>query len=232
MNRLRWLEMDLPFSLRTLANRLKSFPFTSETIEGFLVDRVRDTHIEARHVEKVFITDTIADPLGDQQVYQRTEYRQTTFRVATGYPELELTDSPRGIQAFTSRMAEICDFKVSIAGLEIDVLLWAEKLMKIFPEQFAMIGAQASGIALEEGVTARIVLAGTVDVRQALTRMTRGQHEGTDKVQLRFGRAGSSTKVVLGSDGTSKILTETTEDLKNALRQSLASMRKPSRRKQ
>jgi hypothetical protein len=231
MNRLRWLELDLPFSLRTLGNKLKALTFTSDSVEGFLVDRVRDTYIEARYIQKIVLTDSVPDPLGNEHIYERTEYRQTCFRVMSDYPQMELTDSPRGIQAFTSRIAEVCDFGVSISALEVNVILWAERLTKIFPERFAVVGAQASGLVLEEGVTARVILTGTVDVRAALTQMTRGQNEGIDKVQLRFGSVDRAVKIVLGADGTSKILTETTEDLKTALRHSLAAVKEPFRHK-
>lgn len=232
MNRLRWFEMELPLSLRSLGNRLKSLPFTSDSDEGFILERVRDTHLEARHIQKIVIKDTVADPLGIDHIYERTEYRQTSFRVTSDYPQLELMDPPRGLQAFTSRVAELCDFTVSIAAIELNVLQWSERLKRVYPEAFAVIGAQASGLVLEEGVTARVILAGTRDVGRSLTQITQGKLDGVDKVELRFGSVDRAARIILGADGTARILTETTQELKDALRSSLASARRASPRRQ
>ncbi len=39
MNRVRWFETAWPYSMRTLASRLKEYTFGAESNDGFLVER-------------------------------------------------------------------------------------------------------------------------------------------------------------------------------------------------
>ena len=52
MYRVRWFETVWPYSMRLSQLRLKGYTFGVESSDGFLVERVRDTYIEGRHVER------------------------------------------------------------------------------------------------------------------------------------------------------------------------------------
>jgi hypothetical protein len=222
MKRLRWLEVEMPFSIRTFGNKLKKLAFTSELSEGFIVDRIRDTYLEARYVEKIPIHEVGQDPLGNEYVFERVDYRQTEFRVSKDYPHLELANAPRGIQGFTSRLTEIGDFALSISGIETDVLRWAEKLNKVFPDQFMVDLAQASGLVIEDNVTARVIINGTVDVRGALDRFTSKSRPGVDRLQIRFNRGHEVARAILFSDGAARVINDPTQELAPMLRKTLA----------
>lgn len=148
-------------------------------------------------LEKIPIHEMGQDPLGNEYVFERVDYRQTEFSVSNGYPHLELVNAPRGIQGFTSRLTEIGDFALSISGIETDVLSWAEKLNKVFPDQFMVDLAQASGLIIEDNVTARVIINGTVDVRGALDRFTSKSRSGVDRLQICFSRGHEVARAIL-----------------------------------
>ena len=224
MKRLRWLEVEMPFSIRTFGNKLKKLAYTNDLSEGFIVDRIRDTYLEARFVEKIPIHEMGHDPLGNEYVFEHVDYRQTEFRVTQDYPHLELTNAPRGIQSFTSRLTEIGDFTLSVSAIETDVLRWAEKLNRTFPEQFTVDAAQASGLIIEDNVTARVILNGTVDVRRALDRFTGKSRSGVDRLQIRFSRGQEIARAILFSDGAARVINDPTQELIPMLRKALAEM--------
>jgi hypothetical protein len=225
MRRLRWLEMELPFSMRTFGNKLKARTFTNDLNDGFLVDRVRDNYIEARYIEKAAINGTVTDPLGNEYKYERVDYKQTEFRLTTDYPHLELMDAPRGIQSFTSCLSELGNFSLSVSPIEADVLRWAEKLSEKFPDRFIVDALQASGLAIDENVTARIILSGTVDVRRSLDHFTNGRQSEMDRLQARFGVGSETARVILFSDGGARVAADSTQEITVVLRRTLASLR-------
>jgi hypothetical protein len=225
MKRLRWLEMELPFSIRSFASKLKGKAFTNDLTDGFLVDRVRDNHLEARYVEKVPIVETVVDPLGNEHSYERVDYRQTEFRLTTDYPHLELTDAPRGIQSFTSRLSELGNFSLSVSPIEVKVLRWAQRLSESDADRFVVDAAQASDLVMDENITARIILSGTVDVRRTLDRFTKGRNPTLDWVQVRFEQGRENAKFILLSDGSARVLADTTQGMVSVLRAALASAR-------
>jgi hypothetical protein len=225
MKRLRWFELELPFSIRTFGNKLKARPFTNETDDGFLVERVRDTQIEARYIERLPVTESTLDPFGNEHVYERVEYRQTSFSISDEYPQMELTNPPRATQGFNSRLAEIGNFSLTISPIEADVMSWADELSKVFPDRFIVDAIQASGLIVEQNVTARVILSGTVDVRGSLKRFTKGGSSGLDRLQSRFGIGHEDVRLILTSDGSAKIVTEGSQEIIPAVRSALAASR-------
>jgi hypothetical protein len=225
MKRLRWLEAELPFSIRTFGNKLKGCPFRSDLSDGFLIDRVRDTYIEARYIEKLAFAEAVTDPFGEESVYERVDYRQTAFTLTTDYPHLELTDAPRGLQSFTARLSELGNFSLTVSPIEVNVLRWAESLSELFPDRFVVAAVQASGLIVDENVTARVILTGTVDVRHSLNRFTRGKQSELDRLQVRFALGREDARVLLLSDGGARVEADTEQEIPSALRRSLASIR-------
>jgi len=217
------VKAELPFSIRTFGKKLNDKTFSNDLNDGFLIDRVRDTYIEARYIEKVAVANTVQDPLGNEYSYERIDYRQTEFRLANSYPQLELTNPPRGIQAFTSRLSELGDFSLSVSPLEVNVLRWAEHLSELFPERFLVDAIQASGLVVDENVTARVILSGTSDVRRPLLRFTNGRKfGGLDRLQVRFGVGRETAKILLFADGAAKLISDDpTEDIASTLRKAL-----------
>ena len=221
MNRVRWLEAKWPVSMRTLAQRLKERPFSSEHADGFIVHRVRDTLIEGRFFERVAFEETIRDPFGIETTFERLIYREVEFVFSNVYPQIELRNFPRNTQAFVTRTAEVTDFGTTLIPLTIDAFKWVDNVRGMLPSQFRIDVAQLSEVFIEDGVLAKVVLSGVEDIRAALGRFTKGRRHRIDRLQIRLRHTESTISFQLSADGTLRSADVLSADVLDAIRRAL-----------
>lgn len=219
MNRCRWLRADWPTSPRKLAKLLSTRSFTSKSDSGFIVDRVRDTYLEAKYVERIEFTERIMDPFGAEYLIKRLEYRQSSFRAASDMPGLEIYDPPRASRLL-AELQEVCDFDLVIANLNIDVLKWAAQLSKALPTKASVCTVQVGELAVASGVTAKVLVSGTGDVRSATDKLIAGKRAVTEKVHVRF--AVNHSPLQLSRTGSAKFSSEQGDELLPILRSTLS----------
>ncbi|MDO9332714.1 MAG: hypothetical protein Q7U27_28820 [Pseudomonas sp.] len=221
MTRYRWLDVNWPLPMRSLALRMKERGFDSLSSHGFVVDKIREDFIEARYIEKVNYTDTVVDPFGNESFFERIEYRESSFRVSEASPGLELMNSPRSLQALLNRLSEISDFQASIVPLEVNVLAWTKELTDIWKVDSILDSMQISRLHLDSGIYAKVLISGECDVREASKRLTEERNYTLEKVRLRIVGKPKGT-IILSSAGTVTIsFDDVSDDLLFFLRVSL-----------
>jgi hypothetical protein len=208
--------------MRTLAKRLKIKSFDDNSYDGFVIDRVRDDCIEARYIEKVEYIDKVIDPFGKELSFERVEFKQCEFRAASYGAGLELIDAPRSTQGLISRLIEATDFSLAITPMSINVLSWATFLQENMKTTGVVDSLQIGSLELEQGISAKIVLKGDKDVRNASKLLTKEKSYSLEKIQLRFTGLHNGT-LLLTNIGAVKIDMVDASDLVVALRNSLTS---------
>lgn len=158
MMRIRWLGAQWTSTIRSLALKMKGVPFTPDSNDGFIVDRVRDTSMEARYIEKFSYQEAITDPFGNEEVYDRVSYRQLQFNLYKEFPNIELLNSHRSTHAYISKLLEFSNFSVSIIHLEVNLLDWVEAFRIKLEKNIIVDSIQVGGLELEQGVTAKVLL--------------------------------------------------------------------------
>lgn len=221
MSRYRWLKVEWPFSIRVLAKRLKTIPFSEASAHGFVIDRVRDDFLEARYIERVEFTDNVVDPFGKEMTFERVEFRQCAFRASTAGPGLELLDAPRTVQNLLSRLTELADFSIAVVPITVDALAWTQAFQKIALLESIVDSLQIGALQLEDGIVAKAVLKGDRDVRASCSALTGKRKFTLEKVQLRIGPPNTGS-IVLAQTGSAKLdLDDPSGKLLAALRDSL-----------
>lgn len=221
MNRVRWLRAEWPTSMRTLAAKMKAQVFTKDSFDGFMIERVRDTFIEARYIEKISYQETITDPFGLEQVLDRISYRSVEFSLFADYPHIELRDAHRSTKEFVNKLLEICNFSVAVVPVSVDLLDWVERFRKLTEQKVLVDAIQVSGLELDRGISAKILIKGDKDVREALQSIAAKRKFTLEKVQM---RCSSGTKIVaihLASTGAIKVPEDYMNEFLPLLRQSL-----------
>jgi hypothetical protein len=221
MKRIRWLSAQWPVSLRTIASKMKANAFTQNSFNGFLVERVRDTSIEARYIEKLTYQETLTDPFGNEEILDRVTYRQIEFGLFADFPNIELWDSPRSTQSFVSRLLELSDFSLSVSHLQVNLLDWTEAFQGQVKRPIIIDSLQIAGLELEKGVSAKMLVKGDKDVREALDHFTEGKPYILEKLQFRVQLDRSVASIHLASNGSAKMPVEFVRDFLPSLRQSL-----------
>ena len=188
--------------MRTLALRLKRHSMSPESGDGFILERVRDHFIEGKYFEKITIDDIVRDPFGNERIFERIDYREVEFVFSSKYPQIELHESPRGLQPFLSRLSEASDFSLSLLALEVDLFKWANVIGEAFPSRFRIESARLSDLVIEEGVTARVLLSSQRDIRDSVERFTARRRHLVDKIQLTLEHDGAPWSLHLSAGGT------------------------------
>lgn len=220
MNRIRWLDAQWPGSMRAIGNKLNGMPFTEESIDGFVVERIRDNFIEGVYVEKYSYQEIIADPFGKEDVIDRTGYRSTQFALFAAFPYIELRNGQRSIKDFVNKLLHACNFDLVVSTVTVDLLEWVATFQEVVGQNILVDSVQLSGVELEEGIIGKILLKGNKDVRDAVGSIVGSKKYTLEKVQVKAVIGGKSISIHLANNGTAKIPREQTSELLPQLRRS------------
>lgn len=221
MRRFKYLSADWPVSITTLAERLRTNPFTDEAGDGFTLERVRNSVIEGRHFEKVVVSESISDPFGKESTYELVTYRDTSFRLSRSYPQIELRNPPRSIRVFVNRIAELLQFKVAVESLTVDPLLWADKIKGAGQVAGYVQTIDISGVAVEAEVSARFGLVGKRDVLSAASKLVAKRAHTVDRLCMRIVSPLGEHSVILSATGSVRADDNVPEDVLSLVRDSL-----------
>lgn len=226
MKRVRWLGAQWPVSMRTLAAKMKTQLFTPESLDGFVIERVREDSIEAHYIEKLSYQETITDPFGKEEVFDRVAYRNIEFTLFSEFPNIELRDAHRSTREFLNRLLELCNFSVAIEPVTLDLLDWVEAFQKNISQKTMIDALQVSGLELEAGVSAKILLKGNKDVREALQHLSAKRKFVLEKVQVKIPIGQQIIPIHMSNSGTAKIPEDHLNDFLHVLRESLFTQRR------
>lgn len=221
MRRIRWMQAEWPHTIATLTKKLRDLPFKATGVDGFFIDRARDNLAQGRYVEKIVTQETVIDPFGNEQVFDRIGYRQFAFNLRSAFPEIELIDAPRSTQPFISRLLEFTNFNLTVSSLEIDVELWSETIQKKLGDSFRINALQISNLMIHPGISARVILEGEHDVRAAMRSVIRGRKYTLDRAQFSAASAIGQTQVELFASGAARTNEEVFDEIVPVLRSSL-----------
>lgn len=168
MVRVRWLNGAFPFSLRSVAARLRRGSFTEISDEGFILKRVRDNALDASYVERINFQEIVVDPFGRESVFDRVSYKTVDFSFTSAAPTVTIRNTHRSLNAFVSRLGVLLDFSVSIAPLTVNLFRWTREIEKTLKEPLIVEAVSATRIDLGDSVVAKAVIRGGTDVRKHL----------------------------------------------------------------
>lgn len=221
MRRYRWFVANWPYSIRTIAGKLKFLAFSDANPTGFVIERVRDDYIEARYVERVEYSETVTDPFGNETIFPRMDFIQTFFKISNEIFGLELIDYPRSNQSLFSRLSEVSSFKVFFNAPKVDVMKWAREFCRLADIPTMMDSVQIGTISMGNGIFAKAIVKGDLDVSDAAKDLTEGRRHTIDKIQIKLiGKFRG--KIVLSANGSARVDVDQYELIIDLLRSTLA----------
>lgn len=221
MNRVRWLTAQWPASMRTIGNRMKSVPFTEDSIDGFAVERIRDNFVEGRFIEKYAYQEINSDPFGKEEIIERTGYRSTDFILNDNFPHIEIKNGQRSIKGFINRLLELCNFNLVVSPITVNMLDWVSVFQNILDQKITVDSLQVSSVELEEGITGKILLKGNKDVREAIRHVVVGKKYTLEKLQLKISMGGRQVNIHFANTGSARVPHDQTSALLPLLRKSI-----------
>lgn len=229
MIRVRWMRAKCPSTIRQLAKQLQNSKFTTESDEGFVIERVRDEFLEARYIERISFQQSISDPFGNTFVIDRLEFRQVDFTLTKAFPELELRMPPRGLKGFTGALLKASGFTMELEQHAVRLSKWIAALERQLGAKLIPRAAVASEIELEDGASARLAISGHRDIRPSLASLLPNRAYELETMQLDCRFDQSIEKLTLSSDCTARYSPSAPEELITAIRVALQSTSRPAR---
>lgn len=220
MKRTKFLTAEWPLSLQTIGNRLKARAFSEHDREGFIVDRLRQRSIEARFIEKVVTSESVEDPFGNTESFERTLYKQVKFVLATEYPQIHLIDPPRSVKLFINRLAQVMDFQVAIDSVQIRPEEWIEGLIASGLD-LERNGAELSEVSVSEHTSAKIVFHSKKDIAHDIEDFLAGRAFSIDRIAVLFTDGRLKVQAQLSSDGSAKFSNDVPAAIAEMLRKNL-----------
>ena len=209
--------------MRELARRLQAIPLVEDAPDGFLIERARESSVEAAFYRRVTTSSASVDPFGREERQRSFSYSLCRFLASDETLGLELVDAPRGSQSFVSRLLEICDFQLTILPLQVNVDDWANRIVTDLRVQAHVDVVQAGNIDLGGGSIARVTIRGVHDVRQTASDFVSRPYS-VEKIQVRFYESYAGTSIVLTHAGSARIQGPSEVEVREAARRSLLAL--------
>lgn len=205
MRRVKWLKAQWPQSLTEVVSKIKGLPYSSEKLDGFIIDRIRDDYIEARYIEKFIYSEKITDPFGAEEIFERTGYQNTSFTLFAEFPQIEIRDAPRSTRELLNKLQEICDFSVAIVPISINLIELSDSLQKEVSQELIINSLQISDFIIESGVSAKILIKGEKDVRVSMQDIVVNRKYCLEKIQIRDLLDNKQSSINISRSGTAVI---------------------------
>lgn len=222
MSRFKWYRASWPINVFDLGRRLRNYPFQDDSGDGFVLDRIQNGMIEGRYVERLNVRDETIDPFGGQLEFHRVEFRQARFRLSDSEPGLELIGSSRGSLVLANKLAEAADYQLAISSYQIDVLKW----ISLFQNETGIAGfidaMQIGSIDMGRGITARTIIRGREDVRDAAKLLIQDRNSVVEKIQYKFSESRKES-VTLSHFASAVIKVADSENISSAIRSTINS---------
>ncbi len=132
MRKVKWLRIESPFPMNTMAEILSSDSFTEEKGHGFILSKVRKDQLNGKFVEKIVYEDKITSLYGEESFIERVEYKTTEFLFnEDSYPIAVIINPPRTLKPFANALVKNLGFGTSIEEIIIEPMKWIEEILKI-----------------------------------------------------------------------------------------------------
>ena len=148
-----------------LSDAVSGNRFNSKSTSGFMVDKRSSNSLESRFVEKVVLTDTFTDPFGNAYSQERIQFNELRFLQRTQRPQLTVWNSNPAFKAFSGRLLELADFRLSISPLAWQPLDVAEEFHSEF-QSVVVYAAVPHPVNITPAVVVRLAFEGSEDVRK------------------------------------------------------------------
>jgi len=148
-----------------LSDAVSANRFNNKSTSGFMVDKRSRNSLESRFVEKVVLTDTFTDPFGNPYSQQRIQFNELRFLLRLQRPQLTVWNTNPAFKAFSGRLLELADFRLSISPLVWQPLDVVEKFHCEF-QSVLVYAAVPHPVNITPAVVMRLAFEGSEDVRK------------------------------------------------------------------
>jgi hypothetical protein len=190
---------DIGFEI--LSDAVSSNRFNNKSTSGFIVDKKSNTFLESRFVEKLVMTDTFTDPFGNAYNQERIQFNELRFLLRTQRPQLTVWNGNSAFKAFSGRLLELADFRLSIKPLIWQALDVVEKFHSEF-QTVVVYAAVPHSVNITPAIIVRLAFEGSEDVRKHVRSFLKLRKAKFSSLKFQFESESRTIKCEVKEGGT------------------------------
>ncbi len=220
MTRRRWISAKWPITMREIARRMQKADDIQENEKGFIVERVRDDFVEAKYFERLQTIERLIDPFGRESEIDRVQYLQINFTAFDGPLGLEIVGTSKDVRKLTNSLEKICEYKLILSAISVDPIAWAVEISRCSGIEYYTESIQISNMYVGPGISAKLVVTGTVDVGELTGRFVHDRSHVIEKVKIQA-KSRPKSSVILTNGAAATTAGAESGRISSAVRESL-----------
>lgn len=165
MKKIKWMLLNVSLSILDIASKLKLHSYSDDKGTGFIFEKVRNDEIKGKYVEKITYQDTVPSLYGEQETFERIEYRIVDFYInENSLPIFAIINPPRTLKPFAGSLVKILGLGVSLEEIVIEPMRWVDSIGKLIPVDLVQI--ELSQIKVDEHAIAKMQVSSSRDLRK------------------------------------------------------------------
>lgn len=198
MNKVKWLQVNIPIDRQKFSDALLLFPYREDGISGFRISRSSKNQIDGLHIFREEHSGTTITPEGAAVPYSVTEYQVTKFSINFRKKIIRISDYPRSIKRFSNDLFKICGIGFFLKEIDVDIISWIDIIGAGFDSaEFLSIEACNIGFGLD--VSGKIKLVGINDVRKSFLKFIGSRPYKIGSAEVVFMGRNNRKKVYFGT---------------------------------
>jgi len=207
-SRLRWFIAEFDLSISGLASALNEVQYGIKKPVGFEIIDIKKNIILAKFIQRETKVEEIINPLGKVEKYESTRYIVFDFKVtrlAKGKALIRVINPPASLKSFVMLISDICDNKLSIEKVELDLVSFYKKIENIDSIiRYDFIGLQASGIQFGKTSIAKMEIVSSSNVFEEFLYKYNNKKYKLDKIKFKARVNSGDELAELSSSGSAK----------------------------
>ncbi|WP_413112601.1 hypothetical protein [Thaumasiovibrio sp. DFM-14] len=126
-SRISLFKFQVDMSTKEIANSLIKMRYSLEKSSGFIIKKVQNDRIFAKHVTEVMTERSVTSPYGEVEVSFIKDYLVNEFELSKGV--LKINDATKSLSKLRSDLSSSLQYRCSISSLNLDLKRIAEEAM-------------------------------------------------------------------------------------------------------
>jgi len=204
MKKIKWLYAAWPLPFSDISKKMLSNQYTDTKGQGFLLSSAGRKKIAGRYIEKSTNKSIIVDPFGNKIESFVISYYVSTFYISNSSNLLELTDPPRSLRTFISKLHALLGLGLELSDLTVDPATWLEHIENTL-SPVVVTNISASGIRVPKNGLAKIGVSGRNDIRQEFYKLIGSKNKCIDTLKFLGDINDCNLSVELTKSGSARI---------------------------
>ncbi|WP_067221117.1 hypothetical protein [Marinomonas gallaica] len=220
MMKAKWLYSELPISLGELSQLMKKNQYSESTGSGFLLSTSTSKKLVGKYIEKVILKNLVEDPFGEISEVESINYYTCQFNWSDESHFMYISEPPRSLKKFSNKLHSLTGLGLVLSELSVAPECWLRRIEEE-ADEVKIFQISSYGIRTSLNSTAKIVVSGKTDVREAFAELVSDKRYLTDSIKFEAEFEGMTVKGELTKSGSCRLTSPNLSFVLEKLRASL-----------